>query len=101
VRAVAVNPGGIETELVRHLSPEVKASIDVYLTKNVPQGAATSVWAGFVAPADLIGGRFCEDCNVAEITNDPQTRGVLPYAVDPQRAKALWAKAEEMVGERF
>ena len=23
------------------------------------------------------------------------------YALDPERAKALWAKSEEMVGERF
>ena len=28
-------------------------------------------------------------------------RGVRPYALDPERAKALWAKSEEMVGERF
>jgi hypothetical protein len=27
--------------------------------------------------------------------------GVRPYALDPERAKALWAKSEEMVGERF
>ena len=27
--------------------------------------------------------------------------GVRPYAVDPDHAKALWAKSEAMVGERF
>ena len=27
--------------------------------------------------------------------------GVRSYALDPERAKALWAKSEEMVGERF
>jgi hypothetical protein len=27
--------------------------------------------------------------------------GVRPHALDPVRAKALWAKSEEMVGERF
>ena len=27
--------------------------------------------------------------------------GVRAYALDPERAKALWAKSEEMVGERF
>ena len=27
--------------------------------------------------------------------------GVKPYALDPERAKALWAKSEEMVGEQF
>ena len=70
--------------------------------KTIPQGAATSVWAGVVAPADEVGGRYCEDCHVAEIEPDPAKRGgVKPYALDPERAKALWAKSEEMVGERF
>jgi len=27
--------------------------------------------------------------------------GVRPYALDADHAKALWAKSEEMVGERF
>jgi hypothetical protein len=27
--------------------------------------------------------------------------GVRAYALDPDHAKALWAKSEEMVGERF
>ena len=36
----------------------------------------------------------------------PSTRaavrgGVQPYAIDPAHAQALWAKSEEMVGERF
>jgi NAD(P)-dependent dehydrogenase (short-subunit alcohol dehydrogenase family) len=70
--------------------------------KTIPQGAATTVWAGAVAPADEIGGRYCEDCRVAEIVADPAIRrGVKPYALDPEKAKALWAKCEAMVGERF
>lgn len=70
--------------------------------KTIPQGAATSVWAGITAPAELVGGRYCEDCHVAEIAEEPGVRaGVHAYAVNPERAKALWAKSEEMVGERF
>ena len=70
--------------------------------KTIPQGAATSVWAGAVAKAEEVGGRYCEDCHVAEIVPDPASRkGVKPYALDPERAKALWAKSEEMVAERF
>jgi hypothetical protein len=39
---------------------------------------------------------------VAEVVSDPVNRGrVKPYALNPDRAKALWAKSEEMVGERF
>lgn len=31
----------------------------------------------------------------------PVSPGVRPYALDPEHAKALWAKSEDMVGERF
>jgi NAD(P)-dependent dehydrogenase (short-subunit alcohol dehydrogenase family) len=117
VRATALHPGGIKTELGRHMQPDeldnlvtqINAQLEAngqppFQWKTVPQGAATSVWAGFVAPADTIGGRYCENCRVSEInagTISPVTPGVRPYALDPEHAKALWAKSEEMVGERF
>lgn len=114
VRAAAVHPGGIQTELGRHMTPEVIAQMLAmmqaspqaggapFVWKTIPQGAATSVWAGFVAPADEVGGRYCEDCHLAQTIDDPAVRrGVQPYAIDPDRAEALWAKSEAMVGERF
>jgi NAD(P)-dependent dehydrogenase (short-subunit alcohol dehydrogenase family) len=115
VRATAVHPGGIQTELGRHLSPEaIKQLIDginasnlaagapAFSWKTIPQGAATSVWSGIVASADEVGGRYCEDCHVAELAEGDDIRGgVRAYALDPDHAKALWAKSEEMVGERF
>ena len=70
--------------------------------KSIPQGAATSVWAALVAPADEVGGLYCEDCHVAEPTANLEVlNGIRPYALDPDTARALWAKSEEMVGERF
>lgn len=111
IRAVSLHPGGIRTELMRHLSPETLAAYAAATTKGlapirmktVPQGAATSVWCGFVAPAELVGGKYCEDCAVAAVVEiDPgERKGVRPYAVDPERAKALWALSERMVGEVF
>jgi NAD(P)-dependent dehydrogenase (short-subunit alcohol dehydrogenase family) len=115
VRATAVHPGGIQTELARHLSPEaIKQLIDginaanlaadapVFSWKTIPQGAATSVWSGIVASADEVGGRYCEDCHVAELAEGDDIRGgVRAYALDPDHAQALWAKSEEMVGEQF
>ncbi len=115
VRATAVHPGGIQTELGRYMTPQVMqtlidsinaasqtAGAAAFKWKTIPQGAATSVWSGFVAPADLVGGKFCEDCHVADIEEDPNVRrGVRRYALDPDHARALWAKSEEMVGERF
>lgn len=78
------------------------AAVAAYDWKTVPQGAATAVWAGSVAIADDIGGQFCEDCHVAPVVDDPVSRtGVRSYAVDPENARALWAKSEKMVGERF
>ena len=110
VRATAVHPGGIQTELGRHLTPELIAQImppssggaPAFMFKTIPQGSATSVWSAVVAPAEAVGGKYCEDCHVAELNNNPSARGgVQPYALDAARADALWAKSEEMVGERF
>lgn len=115
VRATAVHPGGIQTELGRHMTPETTqalissintanaaAGAAAFEWKTIPQGAATSVWAGVVASADEVGGRYCEDCHVAEIEeSEGVRRGVRPYALDAANAMALWAKSEEMVGESF
>ncbi len=114
IRATAVHPGGIQTELGRYMTAaardrlitEINASqpkgAAPFRWKSIPQGAATSVWAACVADAEAVGGRYCEDCHVAEISSVPGARGgVQPYALDPQRAQALWRKSEEWVGERF
>jgi NAD(P)-dependent dehydrogenase (short-subunit alcohol dehydrogenase family) len=114
IRATAVHPGGIRTELSRHMSADAldklvenlnasrPAGTPAFEFKSIPQGAATSVWAGVVGPAELVGGQFCEDCHVAELEEGPDIRaGVRSYALNPEHAKALWAKSEAMVGERF
>lgn len=115
VRATALHPGGIRTELLRHVTPEVHGQMvqimgesvlaedsEIRREKTVQQGAATTIWSGFVAPADEIGGRYCENCAVAQVVDDPTTHyGVMRYALDPDRAEALWRKSEEMVGESF
>jgi NAD(P)-dependent dehydrogenase (short-subunit alcohol dehydrogenase family) len=119
VRATAVHPGGIATELARHMpdgaieawvqqiqEQRAAAGEPPFEFKSIPQGAATSVWAGVVASADEVGGKYCEDCQVAELLPaDSQvstiSRGVRGYALAPENAKALWKKSEEMVGETF
>ena len=119
VRATAVHPGGIMTELARYM-PEgaIEAMIQriqeqraaagepPYEFKSIPQGSATSVWAGVVASADEVGGKYCEDCQIGELISADSavsaiSRGVRGYALDPENAKALWKKSEEMVGETF
>jgi hypothetical protein len=74
--------------------------------KTIPQGAATSVWAGIVASAEQVGGKYCENCHVSDIVPDDVTIGLLNegvrgYALDPKNAEALWKKSEELVGESF
>jgi NAD(P)-dependent dehydrogenase (short-subunit alcohol dehydrogenase family) len=120
IRATAVHPGGIQTELGRYAYAEpdalqkrvdeinvaqAAAGAEPFSLKSIPQGAATSVWAGFVAPAADIGGRYCENCHVAQtfLAEDasPVSEGVRAYALDPQHAQDLWKLSEEMVGERF
>jgi NAD(P)-dependent dehydrogenase (short-subunit alcohol dehydrogenase family) len=119
VRAAAVHPGVIQTELIRHVSSgwlqtrvdEINQQLAAagkppLQWKSIPQGAATSVWAGVVAPADEIGGRYCEDCHVGSIVPDEvpvsaMSEGVRGYAVDAKTAEALWKKSEELVGESF
>jgi NAD(P)-dependent dehydrogenase (short-subunit alcohol dehydrogenase family) len=119
VRAAAVHPGGIQTELGRYVDAgrmqTIVEQINQQLAaqgkgpfqwKTIPQGAATSVWAAVVAPADEIGGRYCANCQVGEIVPDDAaitaiSEGVRAYALDANNAEALWKKSEEMVGESF
>jgi NAD(P)-dependent dehydrogenase (short-subunit alcohol dehydrogenase family) len=119
VRAAAVHPGGIRTELGRYVDPSrMQTIIDQmnqqlaaegkppFQWKTIPQGAATSVWAGVVAPADEIGSRYCENCHVGRIVADDVTisaisEGVRGYALDADTAEALWRKSEELARESF
>lgn len=117
VRATSVHPGVIATELARNVGQaELAQMLDrmnaeraaagepLFRYKTIAQGAATSVWAGFVADAEEVGGRYCENCHVAAIVSGPRApdaEGLYAYAVDPVRARALWSRSEELVGERF
>lgn len=119
VRATAVHPGGIQTELARHMDEgQMAGLLDTinrqlasegkapFQFKTVPQGAATSVWAAVVASAEEVGGRYCENCHVSEVVADdvvitPVSEGVRQYALDTANAEALWRKTEDMVGETF
>ena len=106
-QAMAVHPGFIITDLGRHLTRETYDALQARWSdareqpfqKTVEQGAATTVWA---ATSPELAGQpawFYEDCARAEPTEDPAAvHGVRPYAVDPERAEALWALSERLVG---
>ncbi len=105
--AFSLHPGGIMTELGRHLTEETIAVLMDSIPagqemdwKTVPQGAATTVFAATAPELDAHGGAYLEDCAVAERNDDLESRGgVRSYAIDPDRAAALWAKSEAWVGQ--
>jgi len=114
IRATAVHPGGIQTELGRHLDhgaiqgmiERMNKQLADEQWKSIPQGAATSVWAAAVAAPDEIGARYCENCRVGHVVADnvgiiSVSEGVRAYALHPKNADALWKKSEQMVGETF
>lgn len=116
IRAFAVHPGAIVTDLARHMSREdliARGAIDDQGRpvidpsrgmKNVRQGASTSVWAATDPRLEGIGGVYCEDNDVAPVmsdadaANDPtgMIRGVRPWAIDPVAADRLWSMSEAL-----
>jgi NAD(P)-dependent dehydrogenase (short-subunit alcohol dehydrogenase family) len=112
IRAFSVHPGGIRTELGRHMTPELISRLMATMGtdggirwKTPDQGAATTVWASLdpdlIAPGSDRGGSYCEDCGVAPITEDDSaSHGVAPRAVDPERAARLWEISDVIVGGR-
>ena len=109
IHSYAVHPGGIMTNLGRHMTEEMRdALIETMKTrgsnfewKTIPQGAATSCWAATAEELQGQGGVYCEDCHVAEIDNESETHGVRSYALDQGNAEALWNMSEQMTGETF
>jgi NAD(P)-dependent dehydrogenase (short-subunit alcohol dehydrogenase family) len=110
VRAFAAHPGGIMTELQRHL-PREEMIASGWITedgvvnerfKTPAQGAATSTWAATSPQLDGMGGVYCEDCDIAEPTveGSPTARfaGVDAHAIDRDAAAKLWTLSAELTG---
>lgn len=104
VRAYSLHPGAILTPLQRHLPKEEmiaagwidEAGNPAGFFKTIPEGAATMVWAATSPKLDGIGGVYCEDCEVAPLSETGE--GVRPHAVDPDEAKRLWALSVDLTG---
>jgi NAD(P)-dependent dehydrogenase (short-subunit alcohol dehydrogenase family) len=107
IRAFALHPGRILTDLVRHL--DRRELVDAGMVdeagqvtggaKTPEQGAATQVWAATSPQLDGLGGVYLEDCDVAEPAPADGTRaGVKAYAIDPVLAERLWAVSAELTG---
>jgi NAD(P)-dependent dehydrogenase (short-subunit alcohol dehydrogenase family) len=114
VRALSLNPGGVQTGLARYMTPaDLEKMTEAYQGapvghtpasrfrfKSIAQGAATSVWAAVSPALAGLGGIYLQDCQIAGPAG-PGQGGYMPYAIDPAKAARLWEISEKMVGERF
>ncbi|RYG38056.1 SDR family NAD(P)-dependent oxidoreductase [bacterium] len=118
VRAFAVHPGGIVTDLARYVPREtllqmgaVDANGEPVIEpekgrKNLQQGAATTVWCATSPRLEGLGGVYCEDCDIAPASDGAPrqageislTPGAYPWATDPGLAERLWRLSEELTG---
>ena len=107
ITANALMPGGIATNLHRHVGgPEyMKEAVKRFdrsgvRLKDPEQGAATSVLLATYPELEGVGGRYFEDCNEAEVIprREPHTSaGVAPYALDPVTAERLWDVSQVLI----
>ncbi|MEX0161073.1 SDR family NAD(P)-dependent oxidoreductase [Microbacterium sp. LMI11-1-1.1] len=110
ILAFSVHPGGIMTELQRHVPREELLSrgwIDEDGTPNPrfktpAEGASTGLWAATATELIERSGAYCEDCSIKGIVapdhSDMTTGGVKEWAIDPEAAERLWALSVSATG---
>lgn len=105
LHAFSLHPGGIQTELLRHVTDEQKtawAGNDVLSKywKSPEQGAATTVWAAVAKELEGKGGKYLDNCQIAG-PHDPSkgdfAPGYAPWAYDRDGAARLWTTTLEML----
>jgi NAD(P)-dependent dehydrogenase (short-subunit alcohol dehydrogenase family) len=114
IRAFAVHPGGILTDLSRYMTDEELSVYGVYRVngvitipdatkvperfKTVEEGAATTVWCAVSPQLNGEGGVYCENCDIAAMVpaDSKLHSGVRPWAVDKAAAEALWILSEKL-----
>lgn len=109
IHAYAVHPGGIMTELGRHLQESDIAELmsrrpggKPIQWKSVESGAATSCWAATAKQLEGRGGLYLEDCHEGLLrTSEDQEDGYESYSTDPDAADRLWALSEQTLGYEF
>ena len=108
VRAFAVHPGAVITDLMRSMTEEeqqvaIARANQISPLKNTEQGAATSVWCATSPQLEGRGGVYCEDVDIASpVPADfGGGHGVWPWALDHALAERLWVKSEQWTGVSF
>ena len=118
LRSFAVHPGGIITDLGRHLDDDlINDMVDFSRRrssaasesgesrhihfKTVEAGAATQVWAATTSDLSDHNGAYLANCGLGVLGADPGVNGFMPYLLDDEHAAVLWELSERLVGQRF
>ncbi|GAA3885464.1 SDR family NAD(P)-dependent oxidoreductase [Streptomyces lannensis] len=109
----SLHPGGIMTNLQRHLDDAQLAFVGAKDTdgttlevppgwKTPQQGAATSVLLAASPLFAHVSGRYFEDLALAPVQHEPAPgkSGVAPYATDPHLAQRLYTETLGMLRQR-
>ncbi|MDA3631235.1 oxidoreductase [Saccharopolyspora sp. WRP15-2] len=112
VRAFALHPGPILTELQRDLTRaeqiefgwiDADGNVVGRGFKTPGQGAATGLWAATSPKLTDRGGLYCEDCDIAPLADPAGTMdegGVRAHALDRESADRLWQISTDLTGVR-
>ena len=111
VLAYSVHPGGIMTNLGRHLNDDLMQQMMTRAKeraekagesggmqfKSIPQGAATQVWAA--TSPDLVGhsGAYLADCGLGVEGGNIGRNGFEPHITDADTADRLWDLSERLL----
>ena len=106
LHATSVHPGGIDTNISRHMGPEfvqyIMANESIVKTLKSPeQGAATTVLAAIGKEWENKGGKYVEDCEEAQRgkdDNDTFGVGYVSQTYDPKNEERLWKDSLKIVG---
>ncbi|OJJ97792.1 hypothetical protein ASPACDRAFT_1889726 [Aspergillus aculeatus ATCC 16872] len=106
LHALSLHPGGIQTDLARHMSEdqvaEWTADREFMLHfKSPAQGAATTVVAAVAAELEGQGGLYLDNCQVVTDEHDPASGrwgpGYASWAFDVEGQKKLWEKTLDIL----
>ena len=111
VLSLSVHPGGIMTNLGRHLNDdlmnqmldrakeraEASGESGGMQFKSIPQGAATQIWAA--TSPDLVGhnGVYLADCGLGVEGGNIGRDGFAPYIADAATAERLWDVSDQLL----
>ncbi|CAF1331895.1 unnamed protein product [Adineta ricciae] len=109
IKAYALHPGGIMTNLQKDVPVEEQRAMGWYKEdgslldgfKNIEQGASTSVYAALAPELENHGGEYLEDCAISKGVNTTERfLGMAPHATDMEAAERLWKLSEQMVSSK-